>query len=448
MANSFKLKFQISIAVITVLLIASQLLIQININNFENDSFLINIAGRQRMLSQKISKLLYLNELKERKHQEELQSNMELLIKNHKNLIKRENHKFSGKNSDKIKDLFTELDSIVLKLESEINCSIQNCKTTIDLDKYAKIDFNFLEIMDSIVFQYDFETKEKVNTLKVIQWVLLFCLLLIFIIEYKMVLIPTVADLKDSYKKIREQQQNLERITEIAEIGTISSTVIHDVKNIIAVINLSNHQIAKQLKKPPAERLENKLQKSSQFLTDHIKKLISITEAMGVVNSKDNESLQFENFHLNGAISEVLTLCGEMLNKNDVKFINEIPSTQYLEFNKNQFVQILLNLFINSVHAIQNQDNKWIRLQVHHDPDNIYLRVIDSGHGINTDEIEKIFNPYYTTKKAGKGSGLGLWSVKRLLEKNQANIKYEEYNGHTSFVIALPIHIEKENKVA
>ena len=70
--------------------------------------------------------------------------------------------------------------------------------------------------------------------------------------------------------------------------------------------------------------------------------------------------------------------------------------------------QVIVNLFNNSIDAIKNNKEKWIKVTLFKENSYVILRFIDSGNGIHEEEKEKIFEPFYTTKKIGEGTGLGL----------------------------------------
>ena len=69
----------------------------------------------------------------------------------------------------------------------------------------------------------------------------------------------------------------------------------------------------------------------------------------------------------------------------------------------------------------------------------ISVSFTDTGKGIPAEIMPKIFQPFFTTKTAGEGSGLGLDIVKKIIEKHQGNIEVSSVPGHTKFTVLLPI---------
>ena len=110
--------------------------------------------------------------------------------------------------------------------------------------------------------------------------------------------------------------------------------------------------------------------------------------------------------------------------------------------------QVLLNLINNSFDAIQGQESAWIRIHGQSSGGKFILRVSDSGSGIPDEVVDKMMNPFFTTKPVGKGTGLGLSVARGLINEHGGELSYELFEGHTSFVIELPIYTNAANQAA
>lgn len=80
-----------------------------------------------------------------------------------------------------------------------------------------------------------------------------------------------------------------------------------------------------------------------------------------------------------------------------------------------------------------------IEIGVYLENQDIVVKITDSGAGIPLEIQEKIFQPFFTTKSAGEGSGLGLDIVKKIIEKHQGNIQFTSVPGQTTFIVTLPM---------
>ena len=77
----------------------------------------------------------------------------------------------------------------------------------------------------------------------------------------------------------------------------------------------------------------------------------------------------------------------------------------------------------------------------------LYVRITDTGKGISQEILPNIFQPFFTTKPPGEGSGLGLDIVKTIVDKHQGSIDVESVPGQTSFTVAIPIILKEEKNV-
>jgi signal transduction histidine kinase len=105
-----------------------------------------------------------------------------------------------------------------------------------------------------------------------------------------------------------------------------------------------------------------------------------------------------------------------------------------------QIAQALLNLLQNAFDAVLEQNGeRWVRLEVENGDNSVALSVIDSGPGVPADLRTHIGEPFFTTKPVGKGTGLGLSLSKTIAEEHGGNLEYSDDHGHTRFSLVLPL---------
>ena len=93
---------------------------------------------------------------------------------------------------------------------------------------------------------------------------------------------------------------------------------------------------------------------------------------------------------------------------------------------------------MNSFDSISTLDDKWVKLEVKITDTRIDFIVTDSGKGIDKDIADKIFQPFFSTKEVGKGTGIGLSISKGLIEAHNGHIFLDSSSQNTRFVIQLP----------
>ncbi|MEL6930194.1 MAG: ATP-binding protein [Cyanobacteria bacterium J06600_6] len=102
--------------------------------------------------------------------------------------------------------------------------------------------------------------------------------------------------------------------------------------------------------------------------------------------------------------------------------------------------QVWTNLIDNGIHAMNGKGELEIRTQYRPKNNSISVEIIDSGSGINPEVRSRIFEPFFTTKAVGEGSGLGLETVRRIVEnRHQGSILIDSQPGKTCFIVCLPI---------
>ncbi|MCC3595088.1 sensor histidine kinase, partial [Microcoleus sp. PH2017_28_MFU_U_A] len=99
--------------------------------------------------------------------------------------------------------------------------------------------------------------------------------------------------------------------------------------------------------------------------------------------------------------------------------------------------QVWTNLIHNALQAMNNKG--YLTVNAIHNDENIQISIADSGTGIPPEIHSKIFQPFFTTKPPGEGSGLGLDIVRKIVAKHRGQITFESRPGQTTFTVILPI---------
>jgi signal transduction histidine kinase len=111
-----------------------------------------------------------------------------------------------------------------------------------------------------------------------------------------------------------------------------------------------------------------------------------------------------------------------------------------------QLNQVFMNILDNAVGAIKETGDIWIRINPDEAHKNLIVEIEDNGAGMDTETVNKVFNPFFTTKPVGQGTGLGLSITYKIIKNHQGDIKCESELGKgTKFIITLPINIDREN---
>lgn len=238
----------------------------------------------------------------------------------------------------------------------------------------------------------------------------------------------------DMASELDIKQEQLIQSRKLASIGTFSSGIAHELNNPLNNISLC------------AETL---LEDGSDFTTEESRKIISdillqTDRASEVVKnlldfSRDKKPLT-QLLNLKQVIVSTRKLIANELRLNAICLEDYVPESLPLIMGDLQKMQqVFLNLFVNSIHVMPK--GGVISIDFHEDPPGyIRINVTDTGTGIKPENIENIFDPFYTTKEVGKGTGLGLSIVYGIVKKHNGYIEVKSKMGvGTTFSIFLPI---------
>ena len=135
-------------------------------------------------------------------------------------------------------------------------------------------------------------------------------------------------------------------------------------------------------------------------------------------------------------IETVLELYHNQL-KQGIEVIRNYPSLPLIFCYPDELMQVWTNLIHNAIQAMKGKGKLEISLE--QDNEQITVKITDSGSGIPEDIKDKIFQPFFTTKPMGEGSGLGLDIARKIIDKHQGYITVESQPGRTTFQVKLPI---------
>ncbi len=147
----------------------------------------------------------------------------------------------------------------------------------------------------------------------------------------------------------------------------------------------------------------------------------------------------FEKESIVQIIQDTLVFCKQRFDRGTVSLNLDLRIHEpRIECRPSQIAEVLLNLLNNAYDAIENQPQRWIRVEASEWAKGVEIRVTDSGPGIPSEIRSKIFGAFYTTKPMGKGTGLGLSLSREIVERHHGSLELNPSMGNTQFVIRLP----------
>lgn len=239
-------------------------------------------------------------------------------------------------------------------------------------------------------------------------------------------------------KTIEEQKALLLNSERLSTLGNVAANIAHEIGNPLTVIR-GNADILKRLfdSKNPVDQ-ESAKKRAVVILKsiDHISKIISGVSRLSRFGDKDTYSY----IYLPKLVEETMVFTAERFRKSDVRLqLSAVPEIE-IKCREIQISQVILNLVANACDAAEETDGRWVKVDIQEDPkDFITILVTDSGKGISPEVMQKIFQPFFTTKQVGKGTGLGLPISKQIVEEHNGQLIIQtSHDGYTQFVVKLP----------
>ena len=295
------------------------------------------------------------------------------------------------------------------------------------------------------------------------------------VVDGKQALIDCNDKLTKVNQEIEEVQLQLLQAEKMASVGQLVAGVAHEINNPIGFVTsnmsmLKDYIGAYQLlvhqaqlvvqhlpeqTNPHLDLLSELLSKEDfVFINDDIEELITeskeglarvakIVQDLKLFSRVDNDDKRL--FDINACIKTTLNIVNNEL-KYNCSVVTEFSAIPEIMMNVGKLTQVFTNLFINASHAIKATGAFGkITVSTSMQKDLIVIRVKDTGVGIPTDMINKIFNPFFTTKPQGKGTGLGLSVSQGIIAELDGKIKVESEVGKgCCFTIELPVNKNKE----
>ena len=215
------------------------------------------------------------------------------------------------------------------------------------------------------------------------------------------------------------------------------------------MINMIAHQWRQPLNAINAAAIKLSMQNDMDLTTsDEISKTTLFIENMAQEMSNTiNDFMNFtkptnekESIQIATIIEDILRLMGAQLRNHNIDFSTDIEKDSTLLTYKKDLEHVLINLISNARDAFEDQEieNKTIVLKAYSQGDSCFIKIIDNAGGIQADVIERIFEPYFTTKAQGKGTGLGLYMSRKIVKENlNGHLDVENLDNGAEFILTI-----------
>lgn len=305
---------------------------------------------------------------------------------------------------NEIRETFS-IESILMIFASRASAELEHMKLYAELDKYKQ----------ALERKVDERTKElnKKNT------------------ELELAnkkLSKTLANLQTTQSQLIQSEK-------MASLGILTSGVAHEINNPLnylmgSYVGLSNY----------FDKFDSYDKTNTDILLDSIN--VGVNRISSIVKGLNQFSRNNESMDEDCDIHEILNNCFTIVrsqSKHKTEFIKNYSNEQIIaRGNAGKIHQVFLNILTNSIHALKDEGE--VSATTHIRGENALIEILDNGRGIDKSIINKILDPFFTTKPPGEGTGLGLPISLSIIEEHRGTFNIEsELNKGTKITITLPL---------
>lgn len=225
----------------------------------------------------------------------------------------------------------------------------------------------------------------------------------------------------------------------MANMGMMIDSIAHQWRQPLMNINAKLMNISRVTEMNE----HNKKNKNIEYIDEKVENIFAITEQMAqTIHDFRNlfkSEKEYEEFELTQLINNLVIFMDENLHTTTINI--KINSPLYINSYQNELSQVLLTILQNSIEALdeKNIKNKEITIHIYELSSNIYIEIMDNAEGIKQEILEKIFEPYFSTKKNSSGTGLGLYIAKIIMDTSlQGEINVSNTKAGIKFTIIIP----------
>jgi signal transduction histidine kinase len=239
-------------------------------------------------------------------------------------------------------------------------------------------------------------------------------------------------DLLNRDIELAKRKDELHRARKLASIGTLASGVAHELNNPLNNIYLSAQILEKEARESSDPMIK-------EIVSDIVGQTIRVKGIVGdLLEFARGREPKLKKVELNDLIRKAYQLLGVTADAGKVKFVLESePGGVLIDGDPEQLERVFINLFGNAADAMSGSGNLVVKVSKL-EGGFIQIRISDTGRGMPPDALEKVFEPFYTTKD--RGTGLGLAITFNIIKRHGGEIRAESEEGKgTVFTITLPV---------
>jgi signal transduction histidine kinase len=258
-------------------------------------------------------------------------------------------------------------------------------------------------------------------------------------------------------QELMDSQAQLIHAERMAALGNLLAGLAHEINTPLGAIN-NNNQVLELAFKKIADLVKTSVTNENGELPGEMNDILAIVEdsirtnrlacdrlvriVRNVRNFARLDEAEWRKANIHEGIESTLTLLAHEL-KDRIRVIKEFNTVREIDCYPNQLNQVFMNILMNAAQAIDGKGE--IRIKTWEEGETVRIAISDTGHGISVETLSRIFDPGFTTKKPGIGTGLGLPICLKIVQNHHGRIEVDSMPGRgTTFLIILPFTLGPE----
>lgn len=389
----------------------------------QEDFKTINLSGRQRMLSQRIALLTLRKETALQKDAvEKFREGLEFLL-----------------TTRFIDPAYTDVHG-VYKGPGGLESRSREFLNLADApEAFSDNKEEIFSLSQEILLKY-----EKVTNLKqhisesefrnnlILEILLLLINFVILTFEVLFIFRPMVKNVDDTFKELNHIEERSFLTSRLALIGEIASNIGHEIKNPLFVIRYYAGKVESTETPDERHHLADTLIKNTERISKILKALYT--------QAREASGDAIEKVPISTVIDDAVEMFEPKLRYANIELQRDLKFEGAINCRYAAISQVIANLLANAIDAVSEDETykKLIRIESGKDEGGVYLRIIDSGPGVDPEMSEKIFDSFMTTKTMGKGTGLGLPISRKIMEEHSGSLSLNLGISRSCFELRFP----------
>ena len=226
-------------------------------------------------------------------------------------------------------------------------------------------------------------------------------------------------------------------VNRMVSLGELTASIGHEISNPLTSMACFIDMLRSEIKAHPGET-ESMLSTldSIQRICNNMKVIVKGTQII----AKDGTLLSFEKVTFKTILEQIDILCQAKFKRSPIKLDIKVEHDDAVfQCSPVQIIQVIMNLLNNAYQAALDTEARWVKLTMQIKEPHVYISVTDSGDGIPKEIQDKLLDPFFSTKKAGQGLGIGLSLSQNIMQKHHGRLFYNQDSANTCFVLEFPM---------